>query len=86
MMETPEAYEESYLFRQALEPTGILGPSFIPVPAEFAQLRREQEHIVNGGFRTMTPIELFEANSRFHETIAAWSGNRFIMQSIRRVN
>ena len=34
----------------------------------------------------MTAIELFEANSRFHETLAAWSGNRFIVQSVRRVN
>ena len=34
----------------------------------------------------MSPMELFEANCRFHETLAEWSGNRFIAQSIRRVN
>lgn len=86
MMESPEAYEESYLFRQAIEPTGVLGPSFRPNMAELEQLRAEQNRIVNGGFRSMTPIELFEANSRFHETLATWSNNRFILQSVKRVN
>lgn len=86
MMESPEAYEESYFFRQAIEPTGVLSPSFHAVPSELDQLKREQQHIVGGGYKTMTPIELFEANSRFHETLAAWSGNRFILQSVKRVN
>lgn len=86
MIDTPEAYEESYLFRQAIEPTGILSPSFRIDPSGLAQLRREQQRIVDGGYRTMTPIELFESNSRFHETLAHWSNNRFIEQAVRRVN
>lgn len=86
MMESLEAYEESYFFRQALEPSGILSPSFHANPAELTKLRQEQQHIVDGGYKSMTPIELFEANSRFHETLASWSGNRFILQSVRRVN
>lgn len=86
MMESPEAYEESYFFRQTIEPSGILSPSFNLVRHEMEQLRREQQQIVDGGFKTMTPIELFEANSRFHETLANWSGNRFILQSVKRVN
>ena len=86
MIDSPDAYEESYLFRQAIEPTGILGPSFRFVPLQMAELRREQQRIVDGGFNSLTPIELFEANSRFHETVADWSNNRFIAQSVRRVN
>ena len=34
----------------------------------------------------MTAIELFESNSRFHETLAGWSGNAFIVHAVRRVN
>jgi DNA-binding GntR family transcriptional regulator len=34
----------------------------------------------------MNSVELFEANSEFHETIAKWSGNRFIAQSVRRMD
>jgi DNA-binding GntR family transcriptional regulator len=86
MIDTPDAYEESYLFRQAIEPSGIMSPSFRIDPAGLAELRREQQRIVDGGYRTMTAIELFEANSRFHETLAHWSANRFIEQAIRRVN
>lgn len=86
MIDSPDAYEESYLFRQAIEPTGLLGPSFAFSGPQMAQLKREQRHIVDGGFKTMSSIELFEANSRFHETLALWSHNRFILQSISRVN
>lgn len=86
MIDTPQAYEESYLFRQAIEPVGIVSPSFHADSRELDAIRREQQQIVNGGWRTMTAIELFEANSRFHETIAQWSGNRFIAQSVRRIN
>ena len=86
MIDSPDAYEESYLFRQSIEPGAILGPSFAFVPAELKQLRREQQRIVDGGFQTMTPIELFEANSHFHETIAEWGHNRFVLQSVRRIN
>lgn len=86
MIDSPEAYEESYLFRQAVEPTGLLGPSFRFDAGQLKELRREQQLIVDGGFKTMTAIELFEANSRFHETLAQWSNNRFVLQSVRRIN
>lgn len=86
MIESPEAYEESYLFRQAIEPTGIMSPSFHVQPDELKQLQQEQKLIVDGGYAHMTPIELFEANSRFHEKVAGWSNNRFIVQSVKRVN
>lgn len=86
MIDTADAYEESYLFRQAIEPAGLLGPSFRADPGELKELRRQQEFIREHGFGSMTPIELFEANATFHETIAAWSGNRYILQSLQRVN
>jgi len=86
MIDSPEAYEESYLFRQAVEPTGLLGPSFRFDAGQLKELRREQQLIVDGGFKTMTAIELFEANSRFHETLAQWSNNRFVLQSVKRIN
>ena len=34
----------------------------------------------------MTPIELFEANSHFHETLARWSNNRFLLYAVRYTN
>ena len=86
MIDSPEAYEESYVFRAAIEPTGILSSSFKVNPLEFAALRRQQLFIANGGFDSMNAIELFESNSQFHETIAKWSGNRFVYQGVRRTD
>jgi DNA-binding GntR family transcriptional regulator len=86
MIDSPDAYEESYLFRQSIEPGSLLGPAFQFKPAELKQLRREQQRIVDGGYETMTPIELFESNSHFHETLAKWGNNRFVLQSVRRIN
>jgi DNA-binding GntR family transcriptional regulator len=86
LIDSMEAYEESYVFRLAVEPAGILSATFKPGIAALETLRREQELIAGGGYRTMTASELFEANARFHEVIAASSGNRFIMQAVRHVN
>lgn len=86
MIDSPEAYEESYVFRAAIEPTGLLSGAFRADPVELAALRRQQQFIADGGFKTMTAIELFESNSQFHETLAKWSGNRFILQSVRRTD
>jgi DNA-binding GntR family transcriptional regulator len=86
MIDSVEAYEESYAFRLAIEPAGILSATFRLDVSALSACRKQQEHIIASGFKTMTPIELFEANARFHETIAACSGNRFILQTIRRLD
>lgn len=86
LIDSPEAYEESYVFRTAIEPTALLANTFEVPPGELAALRRQQQFIVDGGYKTMTSLELFESNCQFHETLAKWSGNRFILQSVRRTN
>lgn len=86
LIDSQQAYEESYVFRAAIEPTGLMSASFTADPVELASLRRQQEFIAGTGWQTMTPIELFESNSQFHETLAKWSGNRFILQSVRRTD
>lgn len=86
MIDSPEAYEESYVYRASIEPAGLLGSAFHANPAELLSLRHQQELIVSGGYQAMTPMELFESNSVFHETLAKWSGNRFILQGVRRTN
>lgn len=86
MIDSPQAYEESYLYRAAIEPTGLLAPGFTVDRVALGRLQREQRRIADGGWETMTAIELFQANSDFHETLALWSGNRFIVQSVRRMD
>lgn len=86
MIDSPLAYEESYMFRAAIEPTGLMSPGFASDAEELAALRRQQAFIASSGWKTMTPIELFESNSLFHETLAKWSGNRFILHAVRRTD
>ncbi|WP_300753602.1 GntR family transcriptional regulator [Janthinobacterium sp.] len=86
MIDSLEAYEESYALRIVIEPAGILGVRFAPDRNALAACRKEQELIASGGYASMTAIELFEANARFHETVAACSGNRFILQTVRRLD
>lgn len=86
MIDSAEAYEESYALRLAIEPAGILSTKFSPDLLALNACRKQQEFIAASGFKTMTAIELFEANARFHETIAAWTGNRFILQTIKRLD
>lgn len=86
LIDSPEAYEESYVFRSAIEPTGLIASTFSAPTSELSAVRRQQQIIVDGGYQTMTSIELFESNSQFHEALAKWSGNRFIAQSVKRTN
>lgn len=86
IIDSNQAYQESYIFRVAIEPTGILCPTFAIVPDELAALRQHQQFVAEQGYRCITPIELFEASCRFHETLAKWSNNRFILQGVRRTD
>lgn len=86
MIDAADAYEESHVFRAAIEPTGLMCSGFIVDLDELEGLRRQQLFIAEGGFKTITAIELFEANCQFHETIARWSHNRFILNAVRRTN
>ncbi len=86
MIDSAEAYEESYAFRLAIEPAGILSATFTPDIAALIVCRKQQEFIVASGYKTMTAIELFESNARFHETIASCTGNRFLLQTVRRLD
>src|SRR6202043_1089041 len=74
MIDSPQAYEESYVYRAAIEPTGLLRAGFRAASAELGAIRRQQAYIAEEGFNTMTSAELVEANSHFHETLAKWSG------------
>ncbi|MGE8059515.1 GntR family transcriptional regulator [Pseudomonas sp. NPDC089547] len=86
MIDSLEAYDDMYSLRLAIEPAGILSARFTPDMEQLQGLRLEQQAILDGGYQTMTSIERFESNARFHETIAQWSGNRFSLQTLRRLD
>lgn len=84
MIDSLEAYDDMYALRLAIEPAGILSPKFKPDMRELLELRAEQQAILDGAQQTAT--ERFESNARFHEAIAAWTSNRFTLQTLRRLD
>ncbi len=86
MIDGPAACAESYALRAALEPAAMLMPSFRIDSAVLQRLRRQQGALAEGGYRSAGRVELFQANSTFHEALAELSGNRFVAQVIARQN
>ncbi len=82
MIDSLEAYDDMYALRIAIEPAGILSPKFKPDLQLLAELRAEQQGVLDGVVQTAT--ERFESNARFHEAIIGWSGNRLALQTLRR--
>jgi len=85
-MSSGGAYDESYRFRKIIEPAGILEPTFRLDEASILQCQEEQLWLCNGGIFSASPAQIFDANTRLHEAIAACSGNMFILDSLKRLN
>ncbi|WP_409364696.1 GntR family transcriptional regulator [Burkholderia sp. Bp9011] len=86
VLTSAETYRQGYRYRLLIEAAGILEPTFRVDRDALMRCRAEQEALANGGARTASPAALFDANSRLHETIAACSGNVFILDGLRRLD
>lgn len=86
LIDSVEAYRECYDLRQVIEAHGIRSPEFRADPVILADLRRRQEIVAEGGWRRLSQMELFEANASFHEGLAALSGNRFLINTVQKLN
>ena len=85
-LSTPDAYQQTTRFRMMIEPAAIREANFRLDPADADRIREQQQRVLDGGYRTFTPAELFRLGCEFHETIAQASGNPFVLASLRRVN
>lgn len=86
LIDSVEAYRECYDLRAEIETYGLRAPGFRPDPAVLARLRRRQEIVAEGGWERLSQLELFETNSEFHEGLASLSGNRFLLQTVQKLN
>lgn len=84
-LNTERAHDESYRFRLLIEPAGILQPTFAVNAAKLQRLRLAHEDLLHGTVRQQA-TDMFEMNAEFHEMLAEFSGNRFILQAVRRQN
>jgi DNA-binding GntR family transcriptional regulator len=86
VLTSSETYRQGYRYRLLIEAAGILEPTFKLDREALLRCRAEQQVLASGGVRTASPSALFDANSRLHETIAACSGNAFILDGLRRLD
>ncbi|MCA8879629.1 MAG: GntR family transcriptional regulator [Rhodobacteraceae bacterium] len=86
LIDSLEAYRESYDLRRMLEPQGLRSADFRLDVKLLSGLRRQQELLRDGGWKTLGQMDLFETNSAFHEGLAQMSGNRFLHSTIARMN
>ncbi|MDQ8731116.1 GntR family transcriptional regulator [Bradyrhizobium sp. LHD-71] len=84
-LESREAVGESYRFRMIVECAGLREPTFAVDPGELQRLRDAHQALLRRD-RAVDPRMWIETNSVFHETLAAWSGNRYLLQAVARQN
>lgn len=81
-----EVVAESYRFRLIVECSALRESGFKADPQELANLRAAQESILTAAVGTIRRDHWFGVNAQFHETLASWSRNRFLVQAVRQQN
>ena len=82
----PHSREESYRFRQIVEPAALLEPGFRLDPAWIAEMRRRHHGMLDAPWDRTASIALYEMNAQFHEGLAAASGNRYLQVAVEQQN
>jgi DNA-binding GntR family transcriptional regulator len=85
-LDTDAAIAESYNFRMAVECASFRQPGYKIDAARLQQLRRAHERILTLPANSVNRAEWYRVNASFHEALASWSGNRFILQAVRQQN
>lgn len=86
VMVSAQAYEDGYRFRMVLEPAALLEPTFQVDRAALQALADQQIALLKGGFRKLSPTELFSLNSQFHEVLMGFSNNPFFVDAIKKLD
>jgi DNA-binding GntR family transcriptional regulator len=86
ILTTPEALEQTYRMRMAIEPAALVEPTFQLSHQAAEQCRKTEEWFLSGGIEAASADTLYERGVRFHETLVAASRNPFFLDALRRVN
>ena len=81
-----ETYDQAYRLRILIEPAALLEPGFRLDGVALRRCLSEQQALIDGAVAHVSPADLFDANTRLHETLAACSGNLFILDALQRIN
>ncbi|MFO1036282.1 MAG: GntR family transcriptional regulator [Geminicoccaceae bacterium] len=81
-----EQLARSYHLRSILEPAMLADRAYRPDLDALVQLRAEHEAALQNLTRHTPWQDLFELDAKFHETLAAGTGNEMIVDIVRRQN
>lgn len=86
VLDSVDAHNQSYRFRMIIEPAAVLEPGFRINQPAFDRCRKLQQQLLDGGILKLSRVELFTIGSEFHEMIVECSGNRYLLEALRRQN
>ncbi|HEY4030619.1 MAG TPA: GntR family transcriptional regulator [Caulobacteraceae bacterium] len=78
------AQNESYKFRRAVEPALFLQDTFQLDRAWAKETRRRHTEFRRRPWSDFRAVEFYDMNSDFHEQLARCSGNRYLLDAVRR--
>ena len=79
-------YEHSSRYRIIIEPAAILEPTFELDHAAVSNSRLQQIAMFDKGDGILSPPEVFEIGSRFHEVVLRCSRNQFLINGLLQIN
>lgn len=82
MVDSPDAIDDSFDFRLAMEPSAILAPDFVLDEKRAVLLREQMNEFLNACEGAATPAGFRRIDIEFHTLIAECSGNRFLRGSL----
>ncbi|MBB4277837.1 GntR family transcriptional regulator [Rhizobium mongolense] len=87
-LDSRESQAESYRFRLAVELAGLMEPGYRAEPDELGSLIAAHQKMLAelAGQGEIGRPAWLKLNASFHEAVAKWSGNRFILQAVRMQN
>lgn len=81
------ALRDSYNFRVAIEPTSFGMPTFAADEITLKRAQASHEFMLSRkDLREIDPLHLFELDSEFHEMVARFSNNSFLLHAIQHQN
>lgn len=79
-------YEHSSRYRIIIEPAAILEPTFVLNVDALTICRQQQIAMFEKGEQILSPSEVFEIGSQFHEVVLRCSNNQFLMNGLLQIN
>jgi DNA-binding GntR family transcriptional regulator len=81
-----QAMAESYRFRMIIECSSFLEPTWQVDPALLQRVRDAHQRVLDTPDYLPGSGEFFALNAAFHEMVARFSGNRYILQAMQQQN